>query len=372
MLATKAHTELDAKIDAQADEQGNEGDRYDVEGVKDHQADGGGAGQADDRDQQYRADQPRRSHRHPQHADDGDHRQRGDQAGAFGQGGEFLVLQRHRAGQAHPHAVRFVEMRGARGVADEGGRAFAGLQLGVVEHGAGHDNAAKLARRRRLARNQRAPGEIRRLADAQALHRIGQGDDGRIKIGELGLACGNALHGGREGGGETAQGWVGGQGPEERLGADQLGHFALHVGRTFKQEAVLLEERRGVGAAHVVEQVRATLEGCIEIGGGLLGQFRRRPVDDGDDLIALRVEQAVKRRLALAPRQAFGDQTIGVAGQGKMRHHIAAGQDADQNADKGDQSGAVDAERDKTGNRARPGQFRNSLPVATFALQAAK
>ena len=61
---------------------------------------------------------------------------------------------------------------------------------------------------------------------------------------------------GGEGAGHAAQAGVGGDGAEERLGGDQLGHVGPDRGGVLVEQPLLLEERRGVGAVDVVEQVR--------------------------------------------------------------------------------------------------------------------
>ena len=115
-LLAIADAELNAEIDAQADEQHGEGDRDEVERPDHQQSQRRGDRQADEQRDDHRHDDPERPQRHPE---DQEHHREGDRAvdrRAFPHRREFFVLDRHRAGQAHPRleARREVEARRPR------------------------------------------------------------------------------------------------------------------------------------------------------------------------------------------------------------------------------------------------------------------
>ena len=101
-LGAVADAELDAEIDAKADEQHGEGDRDEVQRADHHQADGGGETQAHREIDQDGEHDPGLLERQPQDQENDENGHRAVERRAVGDGGEFLVRQRHRSGEAHP------------------------------------------------------------------------------------------------------------------------------------------------------------------------------------------------------------------------------------------------------------------------------
>ena len=184
VLGAEAHAELDAEVDAQPDEQRDEGDRDDVEACRRSEAP---APPPTARPTKVvtRIATITRAERTASHSIStmAANATSGDRQRALGQGAELLVLQRHRAGQAHGDAVRRVE------VAASGRRR--GCGRGVGPGSSWPKSSLGLTSRTRSSRgsglaaaDQRAPGEERRLARLQRLQRVRQPGRRLIEVGE--------------------------------------------------------------------------------------------------------------------------------------------------------------------------------------------
>ena len=114
----------------------------------------------------------RRTHRQPQDSDErGKHRAE-EQVRILGQRREFLVRQRHRTGQSHGHAMRWIQAKRAGGRADGLARGQSGLQRRIVQHRLKQHNVSRVAWLCRRACDQRAPGEEGRLAGHRLVKRL--------------------------------------------------------------------------------------------------------------------------------------------------------------------------------------------------------
>ena len=137
----KAHAELDGEIHRDADEQDGEGDRNQVQRADRQRGEAGGERQAEPQREQDRHDQPPRPHR--QHQPQRHQQQAADHAGhgALGDGGEFLVGERDRAGDAHPRLPGLHPGQRSGGLADGLRGGAARLQRAVVQLRLGQDEA---------------------------------------------------------------------------------------------------------------------------------------------------------------------------------------------------------------------------------------
>src|SRR5262249_38816861 len=114
-LGSVAHTELDAEIDGNADEQDEESYRNQVEGTDQHEPRRQSNRQANEQVDKAGENKPRRAQSQP---DNDHHRYEGDgdiDWGASAEHGVFLVSQRYRSGKAHRCAIfgREVQVRGS-------------------------------------------------------------------------------------------------------------------------------------------------------------------------------------------------------------------------------------------------------------------
>ena len=107
-LGIVADADLDAEIHAQSDEQRDERDRDQVEPPHREQPDRHGDDEAEQDGGEDRRDQPRRARRQPERYQHRPKHDRADEADILLQGGEFLVGERHFAGELHADAMRGV------------------------------------------------------------------------------------------------------------------------------------------------------------------------------------------------------------------------------------------------------------------------
>ena len=321
-LGQAAHAELDAEIDAQPDEQRDEGDRYEVEAARRHQADRRRQDQADQRGAEDREHNARRAHRQPQDAQQGHHHRAHDQVRILGERGEFLVRQRHRAGQSHRHTVRRIQPQRSRRGANRLARPLPGLQLGVVHDRLDQDYAPCVVQCGRRADNQRPPG----LEGGLAGHDLLEGARKRHHLGldilQLGLAAMDAEQNKGQHLEHAAQARIVGERGKYRLHAHQRFRGRFDVIRRQQHEPVVLEERPAVGASHVVEKVGSVLQRRREPLGAIVGQFGRRAVDhDHGEVLELR-KRPLEDDLAMAPFQLRRDQLGGIGGHVEMTAQI--------------------------------------------------
>jgi hypothetical protein len=143
-------------------------------------------------------------YRKPEHQNDRAAGHRCDQAGALRQGGEFVVLQRHRTRYANAHAVRTIEPKPIGGSVDRVDGLLPGPQLGEIEPWIDQDDVAQLVRVRRLPGHQAAPGEEGRPVVRRTLESNGEISDRGPQVLRRGLPGAHALHRERERIRETA------------------------------------------------------------------------------------------------------------------------------------------------------------------------
>ncbi len=85
---------------------------------------------------------------------------------------EFVVGERHIAGDAYPGLARFDEFEAARGIAHRLGRRAARLERVVVEFGLGQHEFVAAAEIGELAAEQPRPGQRVRMAGKRVGHRL--------------------------------------------------------------------------------------------------------------------------------------------------------------------------------------------------------
>ena len=166
--------------------------------------------------------------------------------------------------------------------------------------------------------------------------RVGKSGHRAVDVGQLGLAVSDARQRRREAVHHAAQGRIGGKRAQERLRGDELLHRLAHVPFGEEQQAVALEERSAVGAAHRREHhlVFGQLGG--QRVGRAVGPFGRRSVDHHQDEVVALGEQLVETCLLFAPREVGRRQRHAVGVHGEMSHRVQAGGDGQQNAGRDD------------------------------------
>ena len=117
----------------------------------------------------------------------------------------------------------------------------------------------------------------------QKLKRVGDGDEGGPQIFELRFSPADALDRLRQGAKNAAQRRVGGKRAEKRLGLDQLGGVAAHLVDREEEDAVPCEKLAAIGSPDGADHLRARRKVVHQRIRRLIGGFRRRAVDDGDD-----------------------------------------------------------------------------------------
>ena len=321
-LGQAAHAELDAEIDAQPDEQRDEGHRYEIEAAGRHQADGRRQDQADQRGAEDRQHDAGGAHRQPQDAEKGRHHRAHDQVRIVGERAEFLVRQRHRAGQSHDDAVRRIQPERSRHAANGPARALPGLQLRVVHDRLDQDDAPCVVQRGRRADDQRPPGVESRLAGRDLLEGVRERRHLGLDILQLGLAAVDAQQDEGQHLQHAAQAGIVGERGQDRLHAHERfgGRFDV-IGRQ-QQEPVVLEVRPAVGTSHIVEKVWFLLQRRREPLGPIVGQLGRGAVDhDHGEVLELR-KRLIEDDLAMAPFQLRRDQLGGVGGHVEMAAQV--------------------------------------------------
>jgi len=83
-----------------------------------------------------------------------------------------------------------------------------------------------------------------------------------------------------------------------------------------------------------------------QTGGGIVGQFRRRAVDDDDERVLVLRKEAVHLGLGLAPRQVRIDEMVGAGIDAPVRGVVPAEQDRQHQADGDDRMGVAARELD--------------------------
>ena len=137
----EAHGELDGEIDRDADEEDGEGDRDQVQRADGDGRETGGEQQAEhqgQRDGHHQAPRADGGEQPDEHEDEAAAQPDG---GTLGNGGEFLVVERHAAGLAHACLAGHDVGQACCGLAHGAAAVAARLQIGVVQHRLGGDEA---------------------------------------------------------------------------------------------------------------------------------------------------------------------------------------------------------------------------------------
>ena len=248
-LGTVADAELNAEIDAEADEQHGKGDRQQVQRSHHHQADRGRERKADEQVHEHREDDLGRMQRHPENHEDDEDGYDTVEDRAVLHGRIFLVGDRNRAGQPHPRAVLAGKVEIGRGLPDRVGRILAGFERVVVELRLELDEGAPVGVGQRLVADESAPGERRRPLVQDVLDGLADQVEGPLGIVELDLSALDAGKPGLERAGQAADRGIAGHDLDQRRGGLELaGDLADFLHRQ-EQQSVLLEELAGTRAA---------------------------------------------------------------------------------------------------------------------------
>ena len=179
------------------------------------------------------------------------------------------------------------------------------------------------------------------------------------ELAEGGLAVLDAQGDEGEGGEEAAGGRVGDELADEGLGVDGLVEELGQLGAIEEEEAVALEEGRGVGAPDGGEVGVVGRQGGGQRGGGGLGFLGDLGVDDDDEQIAELGEEALHRHRFLAPVQLAREQRVGVGGHAQVTARVETARSREQQEGENDERRASRAPRDEGGEeRSDRHQFR--------------
>ena len=176
-------------------------------------------------------------------------------SGAFLHGGELLVGDRHRPGQADPGTVVAGEIEIDGRLADRVGGSLARLQCLKIEHRLDLDEGALVGIGQRGVAHQRAPGErgvalVQDVLDGLGDHRerprgAVQRELSSLDAGQAGFQCR----------GQAAQAGIAGHDLDQRRRRLELaGHLADLLGRQ-EQQPVLVEK---LPAAEPLDRVRSS------------------------------------------------------------------------------------------------------------------
>ena len=178
-----------------------------------------------------------------------------------------------------------------------------------------------------MAGDQPAPGKSGMLSFGDAVERVGDGGHRRLHALERRLLQAKALDRLRDRAEDAAQRRIGGEGSEERLGLDQLGHVALHVVDAAEQNAVAREELAAVRPGHGADHVRLCRERVGQRRSRLFGALGGRRVDDRDDPVGPLGEELVELDLLLAPGERARQELAAVGVDGDVARKIEASED---------------------------------------------
>ena len=277
-----------------------------------------GDGQADEERHQYGGDDPKAAQCEPQGQQHANDHRRHHQAGPVGQGGEFLVRQGHRPGQAHAHAVLRRQAQGAC-MGTQGVIGLLPRLQGVeVQFGLDLDEVADLLRPGRGAGDQGTPGQIFGLAVGRRLKHIGKLHHRHVEVAEFGISRAHPQKGVRKIGHKPPQRGVRRQTGQERLGLDQLRDGVLNLLEGKKQQSVLVKEGPAIGTADMAEQLGIGGQGLGQGRGGGFRQFRREAVYHHQGQVALLGKGGIELLLTHAPVHLGVDQLFAVGVHGEI------------------------------------------------------
>ena len=318
-LGVEAHRDLNPEIDAEPDEQRNEGDRNEVESADRCQPECRRHHQTGHDRHHDRRDDLRRSRREPQSHQHRRRHHQPDKADIFLQRREFLVRQWDFAGGPHGDAVGGIKAQrlGLRGDCTD--RILARLQCAIIELGLREDQAAA---RRGSSRagfgEQLLPGEIGGLALSRSIERIGHRPHRAIDPRERNVAALDPCQHRRKGIRDAAQRRIARQRAEQRLRVDQRLGRGAHLGGRSEQQPLAIEERTAIGALYAAEMRGVGGERGGELDGRRLGQLGRLAVDHHQQHVAQLREGDFDRFLILAPLDLGRDQRGGIGGHREM------------------------------------------------------
>ena len=163
-LGSIPDAELDAEINAETNEQDSERDRDRVQRSHHPQPDRSGENEPDNQIHEDGEDKTCLLQCEPQHEDDKKQRHHAVQGRAVGDGGKFLVRQRDRSGEPHPHALFGREPKPRRRAAYDRRCLASRLQIAEIQDRLDVHEVTKLRGLCRPSADERAPREGSGLA----------------------------------------------------------------------------------------------------------------------------------------------------------------------------------------------------------------
>ncbi len=225
-----AQREVNAEIDAQADEQDGEGDRDDVERVESGNREGGGPGQARDQRRHRRHHEAERLQADDQKQDHEAEGQQADDAHILLHRLQLFLQHQRIAGHADPNAPALVELQRFRGRVDGVDRRADRLERRLVEHRL-HDDIfpRRGAVFALVGVEQRLPGKPRVASFLHASHgRRHLVERGAQGSGRLGVALVDRQ---AENVRQAAERRIGAEGRQQGLGLRQQVAHLLEISR---------------------------------------------------------------------------------------------------------------------------------------------
>ena len=265
------------------------------------------------------------------------------------EGGEFGVVHRHQAGQPHPRLVLAGQIEALRGGGDCLGGGAAGLQRLEIEHRLDLDEAAQLARVRRFAGSQRAPGEMRGTTSQRILDHVGRHRHRRGQRIEPVSAVGDAHQADRQGVEAASEARIGRQGADQRRRlVHPAGNARQLLGRQ-EQQAVLGEELAALRLIDGAEMRRVGRQCRGEPAAGLLRQLRGRGIDHSQHIaLGKRAHELVG---ALRPGQLGREQLLDVGGDREMPRCVDGAQAGQRGAQRDHRPGMTGTQLDEANDR---------------------
>ena len=305
-----------------------------------HQAGGGGETKADREIDQNREDDLGLLQGQPQDQQNDEDRHHPVQRRAVGDGGEFLVGERHRAGQAHSHALVRRQAQFGDRRPDRLGRLSPGLEIAIIEHGLDVDEPPQIRLFRRAPGNQAPPRKGRMLALLDPLpgRRRSRTTAGLMSSSVVFLSrtpssdCEMAPRTPRS---------VGSAASVPKKGSALISSSMLRCTSATLRNRIPLRAKNSPPSGRVdgADHVLPVGQRADQRVRRLVGRFRRRPVDDGDHEVSPLGKELIELFLLLAPGQRARQQLARVGVDGDMARDVDAGEDG------GDQEGGNDDPR---------------------------
>ena len=351
-LGAVADAVLEAEIDPEPDEQHREINRDQIERPDQQHAERRRQRQPDDQTDDHGEDDAEPAQREPQdaqHDRDGHH---GVERGVLLDGGEFIVVHRHRTGQAHARLIIRRQMKIGGGLANGVARFEPRLQLRIVEHRHDFQEPQQIDGLGLLAADQRVPGKARRLVREHVVERVGGERHRPSHVVELELTALHAQEPELQRADDAAQTGVAGEVLDQALRLGEPFELRRELIDGDEQQTVLREEGAALLLLDRAEQILLRRELLHQRRGRRLDHFRRRRIDDDDDRIELR-EGLFEADFALPARTGGRNQLVDIRRHREVRDRVPGGGKRQNDRGGDDPPGEMHAKANRADNKGR-------------------